>query len=158
METEKKQKRKCSGEGSQAAHQLGLQVLIWERVRKRRRHGLKQAKRYGPERCPQALRDNVLTPGAEWAAPGHGHLYVCLPYTCVLAGPCLQVLSSFKILVACSFQSNTMRSICPQGLESHVLPQALGAPAQGGHLPSTSSVVDHISILRDILYLSPHHT
>ena len=63
METEKKQKRKCSGEGSQAAHQLGLQVLIWERVRKRRRHGLKQAKRYGPERCPQALRDNVLTPG-----------------------------------------------------------------------------------------------
>ena len=97
-------------------------------------------------------------PGGEWAAPGHGHLYVCLPYTCVLAGPCLQVLSSFKILVACSFQSNTMRSICPQGLESHVLPQALGAPAQGGHLPSTSSVVDHISILRDILYLSPHHT
>ena len=30
METEQKRKRKCAGEGRQAAHPLGLQVLIWE--------------------------------------------------------------------------------------------------------------------------------
>lgn len=34
METEQKQKRKCAEEGRQAAHLLGLQVLIWESEKK----------------------------------------------------------------------------------------------------------------------------
>lgn len=157
METEQKRKRKCAGEGRQAAHRLGLQVLIWE-SEKEEMDRPKQAKRHGSRERPSGIERYCLDTQGRVGAPGHGHVCVCPPYTCSLAGPCLQVLCSSKILVACSFQSNTVRSICPQGQESPVLPQALGTPAQGGHLHSTFSVVDHISIVRDLLYPSPRHT